>query len=233
MRNIILQHFDGEMRPLDHESMWNIMDYADMVDADYKLVLGKPFRENLTNACQKVHMLHEEFDDYDNVLMLDIDMFRPEAMRLNIFDQPGIGLYADVQQNLHRRLIQWYPMLGSMDAPYWGGAIYKMDRLTRQTLRKQLGGNEGWMQNFNKPYNYEDEGIMHVLAMRSGMKFKEPYLDRKWCQCSFLPNPERAGFIHIRTKITPQGPKREKMLNWKELVDKKIIGAYKPHDSDA
>ena len=209
------------------------MDYADMVDADYKLLLGKPFRENLTNACQKVHMLHEEFDDYDNVLMLDIDMFRPEAMRLNIFDQPGIGLYADVQQNLHRRLIQWYPMLGSMDAPYWGGAIYKMDRLTRQTLRKQLGGNEGWMQNFNKPYNYEDEGIMHVLAMRSGMKFKEPYLDRKWCQCSFLPNPERAGFIHVRTKITPQGPKREKMLNWKELVDKKIIGAYKPHDSDA
>ena len=233
MRNIILQHFDGEMRPLDYESMWNIMDYADMVDADYKLVLGKPFRENLTNACQKVHMLHEEFDDYDNVLMLDIDMFRPEAMRLNVFDQPGIGLYADVQQNLHRRLIQWYPMLGSMDAPYWGGAIYKMDRLTRQTLRKQLGGNEGWMQNFNKPYNYEDEGIMHVLAMRSGMKFKEPYLDRKWCQCSFLPNPERAGFIHVRTKITPQGPKREKMLNWKELVDKKIIGAYKPHDSDA
>ena len=233
MRNIILQHFDGEMRPLDHESMWNIMDYADMVNADYKLVLGKPFRENLTNACQKVHMIHEEFDEWDNVLMLDIDMFRPEAMTLNIFDQPGIGLYADVQQNLHRRLIQWYPMLGSMDAPYWGGAIYKMDRLTRQTLRKQLGGNEGWMQNFNKPYNYEDEGIMHVLAMRSGMKFKEPYLDRKWCQCSFLPNPEKAGFIHVRTKITPQGPKREKILNWKELVDKKIIGAYRPHDSDA
>ena len=184
MRNLILQHFDGEMRPLDYESQWNIMDYADMIDADYKLVLGKPFRENLTNACQKVHMIHEEFDEWDNVLMLDIDMFRPEAMRLNIFDQPGIGLYADVQQNLHRRLIQWYPMLGSMDTPYWGGAIYKMDRITRQTLRKQLGGNEGWMQNFNKPYNYEDEGIMHVLAMRSGMKFKEPYLDRKWCQCS-------------------------------------------------
>lgn len=233
MRNIILQHFDGEMRSLDYESMWNIMDYADMVDADYKLVLGKPFRENLTNACQKVHMLHEDFDDWDNVLMLDIDMFRPEAMRLNVFDQPGIGLYADVQQNLHKRLTQWYPMLGSMDTPYWGGAIYKMDRHTRQTLRKQLGGNEGWMQNFNKAYNYEDEGIMHVLAMRSGMKFKEPYLDRKWCQCSFLPNPERAGFIHVRTKITPQGPKREKILNWKELVDKKIIGAYKPHDSDA
>ena len=50
MRNIILQHFDGKMRPLDYESQWNIMDYADTIDADYKLVEGKPFRENLTNA---------------------------------------------------------------------------------------------------------------------------------------------------------------------------------------
>ena len=223
MRNIILQHFDGEMRPLDYESQWNIMDYADMIDADYKLVLGKPFRENLTNACQKVHMLHEEFDEWDNVLMLDIDMFRPENMTLNIFDQPGIGLYAEVQQSLHRRLTQWYPMLGSMDVPYWGGAIYKMDRHTRQTLRKQLGGNEGWMQNFNKPYTYEDEGIMHVLAMRSGMKFEQPYLDRKWCQCSFLPNPEKAGFIHIRTKIKPEGPKREKIQNYQSLVDQGVL----------
>jgi hypothetical protein len=100
-----------------------------------------------------------------------------------------------------------------------------MDRHTRQTLRKQLGGNEGWMQNFNKPYNYEDEGIMHVLAFRSGFKTENPYMDQKWCQCSFLPNPENAGFIHVRTKITPQGPKQDKILNWQNLVDKKILSA--------
>ena len=47
MRNLILQHFDGEMRPLDYESQWNIMDYADMIDADYRLITGKPFRKNL------------------------------------------------------------------------------------------------------------------------------------------------------------------------------------------
>ena len=87
MRNLILQHFDGEMRPLDYESQWNIMDYADMIDADYRLITGKPFRKNLTNACQKVHMLHEEFDDWDNVLMLDIDMFRPANMNINVFNE--------------------------------------------------------------------------------------------------------------------------------------------------
>ena len=110
-----------------------------------------------------------------------------------------------------------------MDTPYWGGAIYKMDRNTRQILRKQLGGNEGWMQNFNKAYNYEDEGIMHVLAFRSGIKPEHPYLDRKWCQCSFLQNPENAGFIHVRTKVTPTGPKRDKMDNYNALVAEGIL----------
>ena len=223
MRNLILQHFDGEMRPLDYESQWNIMDYADMIDADYKLVLGKPFRQNLTNACQKVHMIHEEFDDWDNVLMLDIDMFRPTNMNVNVFEEKGIGLYAAVQQNLHRRLVQWHPMLASMDAPYWGGAIYKMDKRTRQKLRKELGGNEGWMLNYNQLYHFEDEGIMHTLAFKSGFNTKKAYMHKRWCQCSFLPNPERAGFIHVRTKITPTGPKRDKIENYKSLVESNIL----------
>ena len=35
--------------------------------------------------------------------------------------------------------------------------------------------------------------------------------------------PEKAGFIHVRTKITPQGPKRTKMENYQALVDKGIL----------
>ena len=49
-----------------------------------------------------------------------------------------------------------------------GGAIYKMDKKTRQKLRKELGGNEGWMLNYNQLYHFEDEGIMHTLAFKSG-----------------------------------------------------------------
>ena len=67
---------------------------------------------------------------------------------------------------------------------------------------------------------------------RSGFKTANPYMDRKWCQCSFLPNPEKAGFIHIRTKITPQGPKQDKILNWQNLVERRIISAYRPLDSN-
>jgi len=220
MTNIILQHFDGDLRELDRLSMVNIQQYADTVSADYRLITGKPFREHLTSPCQKVYMLDEEFDKYDDVLMLDIDMFAPKSLTENVFEQRGIGLYAEVQQRLHSRLAS---SGGSQLHPYWGGAIYKMSREQRQHLRKGLGGNERWMNDFNVPYRYEDEGIMHMLAKMTDFKPKHAYMSRKWCQCSFLPKPENAGFIHIRTKVTPTGPKREKIENYKALVDQGIL----------
>ena len=48
MTNIILQHFDGNLRELDVLSVDNIKKYAEMVGAEYHLVRGKPFREHLT-----------------------------------------------------------------------------------------------------------------------------------------------------------------------------------------
>jgi len=221
--NIILQHFDGKLRELDLLSIENIKAYAKLVGADYELIRGKPFREYLTAPCQKVYMLNEKYDEYDQVLMLDIDMFTPRGMTENIFNLEGIGLYEDVQKRLHTRLAQNLPLQASMNTPYWGGAIYKLDRDARTRLRSALGENEGWMNPYNRPYNYEDEGIMHTLAFKSGYNPKTPYLDKKWCQCSFLPNPNEAGFIHIRTKVTPQGPKREKIENYQALKDKGIL----------
>lgn len=225
MSNIILQHFDGELRQLDKLSMANIQAYAEMVGAEYRLIRGKPFRKHLTAPCQKVYMIDEEFDEYDQVLMLDIDMFAPRGMTTNIFKESGIGLYAETQQMLHRKLVNQYGFIGDMAKPYWGGAIYKMDRGLRKKLRSALGRSETWMENYNKPYHFEDEGIFHTLVTFSSAYIKESdrYLDRKWCQCSFLPNPEKAGFIHIRTKVTPQGPKREKMENYLGLVDRGIL----------
>jgi len=225
MKNLIMQHFDGELRPLDELSITNIQEYAKMVGAEYQLIRGKPFRKHLTSPCQKVHMIDEKWDDYDQVLMLDIDMFAPRDMTTDVFKEYGVGLYAEVQQRLHRNIVNTYPLISSSASPYWGGAIYKMDRSLRKKLREQLGGNESWMNNYNKPYHFEDEGIFHTLAHKSNLQMnrKDAYMDRKWCQCSFLPNPENAGFIHIRTKVTPQGPKREKIENYKALVEKGII----------
>jgi hypothetical protein len=226
MANIILQHFDGDLRPLDELSIENIKAYAKMVGAEYELVRGKPFRENLTAPCQKVYMIDERYDIYDDVLMLDIDMFAPKGMTDNVFEEKGCGLHAEVQTMLAKKLKDQYPMISDLNKPYWGGAIYKFDRNTRQRFRDILNaGSEAWMNNYNRPYHFEDEGIFHTLTVFGSMYFApgEMYLNRRWCQCSFLPYPEKAGFIHIRTKVTPQGPKREKIENYQALVDKGIL----------
>ena len=226
-KNILLQHFDGELRPLDKLSMKNMQAYAKTHGADYELVTGRPFRPQLTGACQKVFMLDEKYDKYDKVLMVDIDMFAPISCTENVFMETGVGLYAETQQMLHRKIAHHAPMFASQKHAYWGGAIYLMDKALRYRLRRHLGGDESWMLPYNKAYQFEDEGVMHTLAMLSGIRHtREQYLDRKWCQCSFLPNPEKAGFIHVRTKITPQGPKREKMENYRALVDAGILYDY-------
>tara|TARA_R110002153_G_scaffold29392_1_gene90244 strand:- start:705 stop:1319 length:615 start_codon:yes stop_codon:yes gene_type:complete len=204
--------------------MANMQEYAKLVGADYELVTGRPFRRNLTGACQKVHMIEEKYDAYDQVLMVDIDMFAPIGMTENIFDLQGVGLYADTQVMLHRKILGHAPMFSSANHAYWGGAIYKMPKPLRMKLRRHLGGDESWMLPYNKAYQFEDEGIMHTLAMLSGIRHTpEQYLARKWCYCSFLPEVEKAGFIHVRTKITPQGPKREKIDNYNALVAEGIL----------
>ena len=116
--NIILQHFDGKLRPLDELSMANMQEYAKLVGADYELVTGRPFRRHLTGACQKVYMIDEKYDAYDQVLMVDIDMFAPNGMTENIFDLQGVGLYADTQVMLHRKITNHAPMFSSAKHAY-------------------------------------------------------------------------------------------------------------------
>ena len=221
MSNIILQHFNGDLRPLDKASIANIKEYAKRIGADYELITGRPFRKHLTDPCQKVYMIDEKWDEYDDVLMLDIDMFATKNCP-NVFEAIGCGLYNPIQQRLHERLVQNFK--GSAISPYWGGAIYKFSKFRRQTLRHGLGGNEDWMEHFNQPYHYEDEGIIHHLSQSADLMFtRDDIMDPRWCYDNYLPNPAGAFMIHVRTKIAPQGPKREKYENYMGLVEQGIL----------
>lgn len=224
MKNIILQHFDGEFRELDLLSIKNIQTYAKKINAEYELIRGKPFNPELTAPCQKIQMLSSIYDQYDFVLMLDIDMFVTKNLTLNIFEQSGIGLHEEIQSRLHTNLVKTFPKISDINSPYWGGAIYKLDKDIRIKLRKGLDNSSEWIKYYNKPYFFEDEGIMHTLASLAKIKIdKYSYLDPKWCQGSFYQNPEKAYMIHIRTKITPTGPKQEKIKNYLILKNAGII----------
>ena len=224
VKNIILQHMTGDLRELDKLSIDNIQKYANKIGADYRLLRGNVFSEKYRPAIQKVYMIHQEFDEYDNVLMLDIDMFTRKGMHDNVFKESGIGLYSNVQKELHKRLAKSHKKLVSIDYPYWGGAIYKFAREHRIHLRKGLDGDQSWIDTFKRQGYYGDEGVMATLATKTQFKPTNPYFpDNKWCCCSFLPEVEKAGFIHIRTKIKPGGPKQEKIKNYQALVNNGII----------
>jgi hypothetical protein len=210
MRNIILQHFTGKLRPLDKLSVENISAYAERIGVEYQFVEGQVFREHLTPPCQKVHILDEKWDEYDDVLMLDIDMFVTKNLRLNVFKAEGVGFAAGIiQKNLKNKLV----LEGRIDenTGYWGGAFYKLTREQRQKLRSAIPDNDEWMDRYNQPYKYEDEGIISELFYRSKCEWKDA--DPMWQQDSYLPN-HQAGMIHVRTKIKPEGPKREKIENY-------------------
>lgn len=216
--NIILQHWAGEMSELGLLSSLNIADYAARMGAEYRLLRGHIFRKHLSPQSQKLYMLDAVFDDYDMVVMLDMDMFAVTGLTENVFtDITGTGLFSEFTATVFQSFKRMFP--GDVDQrwAYWGGAIYRLPRELRQRLR--AGIVEGDLDKYSS--HFHDEGIMHRLAARA--KIPQDRIPDKWCQCSYLPHPETAAMIHIRTKIAPEGPKRSKMENYLDLRARGII----------
>ena len=222
MKNIILQHWEGPINELTMLSVANIMGYAKSLDADHMLVNGPAFRRGLTSPCQKLVMLDPKFDEYDTVVMMDPDMFVRKNIDKDIFrDETGIGRHYGIQETLVRNLARKFPLLGDPNYAYWGGSIYRLDRNIRVLLRKHIRYNE--VSQFSG--NYEDEGIMHRLAVLAGIK-NDPknYLTRDmWNKSSFEEDVEDSYIVHIRTKIKQGGPKQPKIENYKALVERGLI----------
>lgn len=217
MTNIILQHYTGELKPIHHKSIENIESYANSIGAEYKFLEGDVFQPGLRPPLQKVYLIDKVFDNYDTVVMVDIDMFAVKGLKENIFDIPGMGLYGDIQRKLHYRIAREYPLLASLFHPYWGGAIYKFDLETRKKLRAGLIGDTSWIQNYQPKHHYGDEGIMHTLACKAKLPLSN-YISNLWCYDNYLPNLEKAKMIHIREK-----PIRDKLANYEILVQKGIL----------
>ena len=221
MSNIILQHWSGHIDSLTQMSIDNIKEYSEFCGADYRLMTGDCFHPRLSSPCQKVVMLSEQFDEYDNVVMMDADMFTRTNLNKNIFNESGMGRHWGIQDKLVENLQRRFPLLGDPKYPYWGGSIYKFDRETRKLLRSHLEVHE--FSQFDG--NYEDEGILHRLAVRAKMPINEnTYLERdRWNKSSFEPDVEDSYIVHIRPKRVQGGPKYPKIENYMLLSAKGII----------
>jgi len=220
VKKIILQHWTGELGELERLSSENIQEYAKFCGADYKLLRGAVFNYSVSTQSQKMHMLSEEWDDYDVVVMLDIDMFVRKGSNANIFtDETGIGRHYNIQETLVKNLARKFPLMCDERYPYWGGSAYRLEKDIRQEFRKHLRINE--MLQFNG--NFNDEGIMHRCAVLADYKEKRYFDRQQWNYSSFEETVDEANIIHIRPKVKQGGPKRPKIENYRALVERGLI----------
>ena len=70
------------------------------------------------------------------------------------------------------------------------------------------------------------------LLLGQELKFNILIWIRNGVNVLFYLIPKNAGFIHVRTKIKPEGPKQDKILNFQYLVDEGVLVSYR-RDSDA
>lgn len=223
MKNIILQHWSGDMPELTRLSVSNISKYAKQIGSTYKFIRGDMFHPNPNipwAPIQKLYMLDPVFDEYDMVVMLDADMFARKGVTKNIMtDTTGVGVHGPVQQRLIKHMSTLVREADNT-CSYWGGSIYRLDREMRKTLRAHLPKIN--IDSYCCRKFHGDEGIMHTLA--SHAKIKNNYIPNfEWNYPSFEKDVENSSIIHIRTKITPQGPKQPKIDNYNNLVERGII----------
>ena len=90
MKNIIYQYWQGDMKPGVIESTRLLKEYADRIGAEYR------FDHNITIAGKIVNvpiyyepanpLVDISFDKYDNVALVDIDVFPVDGLNDNMFD---------------------------------------------------------------------------------------------------------------------------------------------------
>lgn len=230
MKNILLQHYEGELSDVAKISIRQMQEYAEKVGAEYRLLTGKPFmpelkfqgRKALCN--NKLAMINEEFDEYDVVVMVDPDMVLSKNIKDNIFtDETGLGICTDhIRRNAWARCRAKFPFLTSGEHLFASGSVWRLDRKTRQKLRAAVDPKE--VKMFGDTI-FVDEGIMHRLCVVANIKATpENILPNKWSYCSYLPDPLNNGvFIHLRKTPPDKSETIEKIEAYNRLLKEGII----------
>lgn len=191
--NILCQVWSGPMPEIVRRSTDAMEAYAKRIGAAYCL-LENAWDERLSAPCQKLTVLSRMWEWYDRVAMVDADMFPRLGLEESLFDLHGYGIY---HPTAHRRVMGKVPHLTSPTAAFFGGAIYVLPLDLRQTLRRHFSLTEA--QAFDDRGKGQDEGIMHCLARKAGLKHElASYFGQEWARSSYEATLENSKLIHIR-----------------------------------
>lgn len=173
VKNLILQHHEGELPHCLELATKSVKEYAASVGAEYKFVTGYPFNKDMSVTCQKLCFFNEEYDEYDNVVLLDTDVVMKKD-GANIFEQPGI-CYIN-EKAVDRTRSGKYPYRITLKL---AGQLYKGTREERRLLRETFDFKEV-KQIFGVNNHKSDEFIFFYLLYKSGLLTKENHITRDW-----------------------------------------------------
>jgi hypothetical protein len=132
-------------------------------------------------------------------------------------DTCGTGIHTAFTKKMFQACQLKHPSFTDTRFAFWGGAIYRLNRYMRQQLRAHIREED----LFEFENDFQDEGLMHRLAQLA--RIPQDYLPERWCYSSYLPDPASAALIHMRCRMRPEGPKRDKLLNYHVLQSSGVL----------
>ena len=133
--NIILQHWNGELPDWARAAKKTMQIYAEDIGCEYELVTGHPLGEKLGPNPQKLVYITEKYDQYDKVLMLDMDTIAT-PIHGNVFDRPEIGVLHDRAMKGISRTPGAAPDLYTLGMPIFFGNYIMTTREQRIAMRE-------------------------------------------------------------------------------------------------
>lgn len=219
--NLIIQHWDTDENSLPRWAklaVLSIKKYSERIGCEYKLVTGFPMEQFSFDAKpvgQKLCAIMEEYDKYDDVLILDTDMVATTICE-NIFEHQGIG-------RLHKKGMakidgskngKTWPGMWEQDFPMFFGNCVKLNREQRIGIREVFPSKEFLYENRSIEGRPPNDEVVLSYCLRKGKIELGNKLELPHAQFCDLPEEAvpHASLLHFC------GPRKNNIINWQSRL---------------
>lgn len=166
--NIILQHWDGDLPEWARVAEKTVRNYAEKIGVEYELVRGHPLGKAIGPNSQKMAYILEKYDQYDQTLMIDMDMIATKNY-VNVFDRPEIGVIHEraMKDDGSSRTPKAAPELYKKGEYIFFGNFIKLHREQRIAMREYADWD--WIATKVKDTYAGDETVLSYLFWKSGV----------------------------------------------------------------
>ena len=133
MRNLIYQVWAGEMRPAGRYSEKLFRQYADSIGAEYRLDINPNIASQYVSGDDSKYfewlnpIVDDSFLEYDNVCVLDLDIFPVNNLKENIFEESikNFGICTEPFQGKYRQSTRIRGGISKSSDERWASEVKK------------------------------------------------------------------------------------------------------------